>query len=172
MVDHQSYVEYRSAHSRLRNNKQAVPQGGLLSNLLFNYYVSKLPSAPAKIISYEDDCTVTSTGRDIQQLEENINEYLPDLHSTQRNLQLSAPKSSATIFTTWTKEVTRKLNSNGQVIPTVKQPKVLAVIFDSLYMLGKHTEGIEYNNNFGTLQLSKQHQYTKSGRVRRQQLYY
>ena len=65
MADRQSYVEYRSAHLRLRINKQGVPQGDVLSPLLFNYYVSKLPSpAPSvTIISYADDCTVTSTGR-------------------------------------------------------------------------------------------------------------
>ena len=48
------------------------------------------------------------------------------------------------MFTRWTKVLTRELNINinGQVIPTVKHPKVLGVTFDSLYMFVKHIEGI------------------------------
>ena len=117
--------------------------------MLCNYYVSKLSTPPytLKIISYADDCTITSTAGDIQKLEEeNINEYLPGLHYflAQRNLQLPATKSSATIFTTLKEEVARELNINinGQVIPTVKHPKLLGVTFDSLYMFAKHTESI------------------------------
>ena len=148
MAGRQSYVEFRDARSRLRKNKLGVPQGGVLSPLLFNYYISKLPSPPpgVKLVSYADDCTILATGRSITDLEARINGYLPILKSffVDRNLQLSAPKSTATLFTTWTKEVSLELNINisGQTIPTTKNPKVLGVTFDNLFSFSKHVGNV------------------------------
>ena len=131
MAGRQSYVEFRNSKSGLRKNKQGVPQGGVLSPLLFNTYLSKKPVTPPelKLISYADDCTVLTSGRDPEVLERRLNDYLPVLRTflTDRNLQLSAPKSTATIFTTWTKEVRKDLNISidGMPIPSVQNPRSL-----------------------------------------------
>lgn len=108
MAGKQSYVEFRSSKSTVQKNKLRLPQGGVLSPLLFNSYLSKLPtSSPELKLSYIDDITILETGRDIQVLEDILNDYLPMLKSflKDQKFKLSTPKSTVTIFTTWTKEV-------------------------------------------------------------------
>ncbi|KAL1445963.1 hypothetical protein WDU94_005493 [Cyamophila willieti] len=74
----------------------------------------------------------------------NINEYLTTLHVwlSERKLELSAEKSTATLFTTWTKEVNTVLEVkvNGQTLPTIKNPKILGVTFDPMLTFNKHAE--------------------------------
>ena len=56
-----AYTTYRNHTSRLRQFKNGVPQGGVLSPILFNIYTSDLapPSAPVQVITIT--CTHTST---------------------------------------------------------------------------------------------------------------
>ena len=83
-----------------------------MSPMLFNSYISKIPTPPSelKLISYADDCTVLTSGRDIEVLEARLNGYMPVLRNFLANLALSASKSTATIFTTWTREVRKVLD--------------------------------------------------------------
>ncbi|XP_037827577.1 uncharacterized protein LOC119615640 [Lucilia sericata] len=134
--------------SKSRRIKQGVPQGGVLSPILFNFYMSKLPTPPdgVQIISYTDDCSILATGNSIDDLCSLINSYLCDLSSFfhLRNLKISPTKSSGTLFTTWTKEVGLELDVtvDGEKIPTVNHPKILGVTFDSLLMSSAHTTAI------------------------------
>ncbi|XP_037819861.1 uncharacterized protein LOC119609216 [Lucilia sericata] len=110
--------------------------------------MSKLPTPPdgVQIISYADDCSILATGNSIDDLCGLINSYLCDLSSFfhLRNLKISPTKSSATLFTTWTKEVGLELDVivDGEKIPTVNHPKILGVTFDSLLMSSAHTTAI------------------------------
>ena len=116
--------------------------------MLFNTYISKTPIPPPelKLISYADDCTVLTSDRDIGVLEERLNGYLPVLRNflADRNLKLTAPKSTATIFTTWTREVRKVLDVkiDDYVVPNSQYPKILGVIFDNLLTFSKHVEGM------------------------------
>ena len=86
--------------------------------MLFNTYISKIPTPPPalKLISYADGCTALTSGRYIEVLEARLNGYLPVL----RNHKLSAPKSIAMVFTTWTSEVRKVIDVKIEelVIPT------------------------------------------------------
>ena len=89
-------------------------------------------------------CSSTPTSLKSRLLEARLNSYLPELKNflVDGNLTLSAPKSTATIFTTWTREVRKVLDIKieEQVIPTIQYPKILGVIFDNLLTFSKHVE--------------------------------
>ena len=133
----------------LQHNLQGVPQGGVLSPLLFNLYMSKIPLPPAdiKLSSYADDCSVLSSGPKIAPLCVKLNSYLEKLNKffNERNLQLSAPKSTATLFTTCSQETNTKLSItiDGKDVPTEKNPKILGVYLDPLLNFGAHAKYVK-----------------------------
>jgi uncharacterized protein (UPF0147 family) len=143
-----TYVDFRDEKSKQRKMKQGVPQGGVLSPTLFNIYMSHIPTPPEdiKLISYADDCTLLITGTDITYMCNKLNNYLDVLMDwlTDRNLKLSPGKSTATLFTSWTKEVNFVLpiQVRDHIIPTVTHPKILGVTFDPLLTFNSHAAQI------------------------------
>ena len=134
----QTFVEFRGSRSKYRKVKQGVPQGGVLSPTLFNLYMSKLPLPPPEIgiVTYADDATTMCSGPDIKVLCKRQNKYLEELNNwfKSRNLSLSAPKSSATLFTTASQEVKTVLpiTIDNTPVPTVQDPKILGARLDPL----------------------------------------
>ena len=76
-----------------------------------------------------------------------INIYLTPLvvFFRNRNLRISATKSSVSLFTSWTKEVRKILSVKveGNAIPTVRYPKILGIIFDNLLYFDVNTTNID-----------------------------
>lgn len=70
------------------------------------------------------DCTILATGNDINLLCEDIYTYLATLHDwlKNRNLSLSTEKSTATLFTSWTKEMRMHLSIeiDGMLVPSTQ----------------------------------------------------
>ena len=145
----QTFVIFRGSKSPLRKMKQGVPQGGVLSPILFNLYMSKMPLPPGNIrlVSYADDSNVLNSGTDIPAVCLEINAYLNTLDTwfKSRNLFISPSKSSATLFTTASNECNTELpiEINGEQVPTVKKPKFLGVTFDNLLSFKQHTEDLK-----------------------------
>ena len=141
----QQYTVFRNCRSKFRVVRQGVPQGGVLSPLLFNLYMSSMPLPPGKIllVSYADDCQVLNSDKKIRKACEEMNPYLNQLADwfQSRRLEISAEKSTATVFTTFSNEVSEELpiNINGQQVPTVRHPKILGVTFDGMLNFGEHT---------------------------------
>ena len=125
-----------------------VLQGGVLSPILFNFYISLLPPPPPGIhlISYADDCTSAASGVNVEETPNRINNYLSQVAAFfhERKLLLNSQKSSATLFTTWTKEVndTLEVYIDDERVPTVKYPKILVVTFDNLQTFAKQSANV------------------------------
>ena len=71
----QTYVEFGNAKSTFRKVRAGVPLGGVLSPILFNAYMSGLPTPPdgIKLTSYADDCTSYASGPTIPPICEKLN---------------------------------------------------------------------------------------------------
>ena len=145
----QTYVVFRNSKSTYRKVKQGVPQGGVLSPVLFNLYMASMPTPPGniKLVSYADDSNILNSGPLIDKVVEEINVYLSTLDTwfKSRNLHISPSKSSATLFTTASYEVNETLNIhiNGDAVPTVKKPKFLGVTFDGLLSFNQHASDMK-----------------------------
>ena len=128
---------------------QGVPQGGVLSPILFNLYMAKMPQPAGDIllVTYADDTTVNKSGPKHEPICKELNAYLDVLDKwfKERNLFISPTKSSATIFTTYPKEVGLDLPIyiNNQKVPTVKQPKILGVTYDNLFTFTYHAKNVK-----------------------------
>ena len=95
------YVVFRNSVSKHRKMKQGVPQGGVLSPILFNLYML---SPPGNILwkKYADDSNILKSGPLLKPIVQEINTYLVTLSTwfKGRNLKISPSKSSATLLIT------------------------------------------------------------------------
>ena len=98
----QAYTLYNNTKSKRKTFKTGAPQGGVLSPTLFNIYTSDLPRPPpeVQITNYADDITITSSHKNIQTAQDQVQPYLQDIYNwTQDNdLQLNPDKSTSTLF--------------------------------------------------------------------------
>ena len=142
---HQTYVEFRNAKSTCRKVRAGVPQGGVLSPILFNAYMSGLPTPPngIKLTSYADDCTSYASGPTIPSICDKLNSHLTTLHEwlEEHDLELSPGKPMATIITTFSQEVSMSvpIKIGQHTVPTTKNPKILGVTPDSLHTFNAHS---------------------------------
>ena len=141
----QSYVEFRGAISRYRKVTQGDPHGGVLSPTLVNAYMAGLPIPPVdiKLFSYADDVTALVTAKPpLKPVYDRMSEYLTILSNWLkcRHMGLSVEKSSTTLFMTNTKELNELIQIfiDSNIIPTVKRPKILGVVFDGLLTFAHH----------------------------------
>ena len=103
-----------------------------------------------KFTSYVDDCTSYASGPTFPPICEKLNSYLTTLHEwlEEQDLEFSPGKSTATVFTTFSQEVSMPLPIKiGQhTVPTTKNPKILGVTLDSL-----HTFNANSNNTLNKI---------------------
>ena len=110
-----------------------------MSPTLFNLYISRLPLLPKgiKLITYADDCTLLSSSTNTDENCSKLNRFLPVVRIwiVSNQLEISPEKSTATLFTTWTKEVKIQLDLviGNQHIPTVTRLKYLELRLITCY---------------------------------------
>ena len=142
----QCRTRFRNSLSKSRNIKTGVPQGAVTSPVLFNFYLSKLPTPPEGIfiVQYADDISIYASGTNIAKLTEQINTYAAEVldYLKERDLIVSPEKSTVTLFTPDTKEykIHPKVLLNNQLVPMTNTPKLLGVTFDSMYTFTPHVE--------------------------------
>ena len=124
--------------SRLRRLKNGVPQGSVLAPLLFNIYISDLPTTVSRKYAYADGDWQVVEGVLSKDMA-TIGEYLETW-----KLQLSITKQVSTAFHLNNKQARRelKVNYNRTILPFCSVPKYLGVTLDRTLTCRRHLESL------------------------------
>ena len=141
--DRRISVRFQGSTSRWRKVRLGVPQGSVVSPILFNFFTSDLNLAASTINeSYADDVHSAESSPELEHIEAKLNASALEMETwaSTNGMEISAPKSSVTLFTPWTKQVNCQLEVDvcDARIPTEKHPKLLGVTFDPLFSFSTH----------------------------------
>ena len=111
-----------------------VPQGSVLSPLLFNVYIADLPQTNSKKYGYSDDIALLKVHRDWNTIEETLTQDMSILSDwlKQWRLKLSEAKTVSATFHLTNREAKRELNVNisGRRLTCQRTPTYLGVKLD------------------------------------------
>ena len=145
LSDRQARVRFADTLSRTRQMKQGLPQGSVLSPLLFILFINNLaerlpPEARAAL--FADDVTLLGTDKDRKVAERKAQELVDIVTawSKEWKLTLNASKCEACYFSTSTKEAnwSPKIVIDGTTIRHEKNPRLLGVILDRTLCFNAH----------------------------------
>ena len=115
-----------SKRSRLLRLKNGVPQGSVLTPLLFNIYVYDLPSTDSRRYAYADDLALLYSSDDWKDLEGVLSQDMTTISTYLQTwrLQLSHTKTVTTAFHLNNREAKHKLNvyNNDKRLPFCQVP--------------------------------------------------
>ena len=146
----QANVKFCDAMSGTRTMKQGLPQGSVLSPILFVFYINELADIlPESVLStlFADDVGILATSRDREKAQQMAQEAVDVVveWSGKWKLSLNATKSEVSYFSTWNKEADHKpsVMINGAPIPFKKTPRLLGVLLDRQLTFNAHVEHIK-----------------------------
>jgi len=101
-----SLITGNGQRSRLRRLKNVVPQGSVLAPLLFNIYISDLPTTVSRKYAYADDLAIMHADGDWLAVEEALSKDMATLGENQQTwkLKLSTTKTVSAVFHLTNKE--------------------------------------------------------------------
>ena len=119
----------------------------MLSPLLFNLYVSRFPLSPQTLTtSYADDFTVSATAETTSGATATLAARAAEVEqwASARALQISAQKSTVTLFSSQTRELNThpSIPFNNSTLPSEKNPKILGLTFDPTLTFCAHVDNI------------------------------
>ncbi|KAJ3592921.1 hypothetical protein NHX12_005259, partial [Muraenolepis orangiensis] len=133
--------------SRLRRLKNGVPQGSVLSPMLFNVYIHDLPDTASRKYGYADDLAIMLSRPTWKAMEEGLNEDMGTLVPYLRRwrLQLSVGKSVAAAYHLSTREARRELEVrvDNKCLEVQQAPKYLGVRLDRTLSFKQHLEEVK-----------------------------
>ncbi|GFV41467.1 probable RNA-directed DNA polymerase from transposon BS [Trichonephila clavipes] len=141
-------VKYNNCLSDPFAIRQGVPQGSVLSPVLFSLYITDIERVLAKhceVGIFADDIIVWSSGSDVGENELKLNRAMEEAHSfaEMHKLIFNASKSLTTFFST-NKHLFNyqpKISMNGIQLCYVKNAKYLGYTLDQEITSNKHIEG-------------------------------
>ena len=156
LLNRQARVRLHDQLSSSKRFHQGLPQGCVLSPLLFLFFINNLAELLAAEDSnmaaqllfslFADDVTILAThhSRDEATAAAQWAVNIIDNWSTSWKLNLNATKSEVGFFSTWTHEAKWKppLQIGGKPIPYNPTPKLLGVYLDTQLCFAKHTKEV------------------------------
>jgi len=132
--------------SRIRRLKNSVPQGSVRSPLLFNIYISDLPTTISRKYAYADDLAIMHDDGYWQAVEEVLSKDLAAVceYLQTWKLKLSTTKTVSATFHLNNMEAERelKVKYNNETLPFRSDPKYLGVTLDRSLMYRRHLESL------------------------------
>jgi len=145
LSDRSFKVFFEGEYSSLRRIKSGVPQGAILSPLLFNVVMSDIPSVPAvHCAEYADDVAFYSSDIDIAQATARLQTQIASFYnwSQQWGLKLNPLKTKCMFFTN-KHVIPLPLSIDGQPIEIVQKYKYLGCVLDAPRLRwGAHVESL------------------------------
>lgn len=132
-------IKHSNEYSKYCPILRGVPQGGILSPILYSLYVNNINSIHSNIILYADDSTIAIPYIDIVELQitlhslgKKINDYFEDLH-----LEINSNKTEIILFG---EKSSQHLNFLGEHIKTVEQTKFLGIVIHANRKFNSHID--------------------------------
>ena len=149
MLSNRSFVVYTSdgQHSRRRRMKNGVPQGSVLSPMLFNIYISDLPETTSRKYGYADDLAILLRRPSWKEMEEGLNKDMTILVDYLRKwrIQLSIGKTVSAAYHLNNREAKRELDvfvENKRLVFQHAAPNYLGVRLDRMLNFKQHLEEV------------------------------
>lgn len=144
LTNRQFYVTIDSTNSEVHDIPAGVPQGSLLSPILFNIYTSDLPELPpgVKMGLYADDAAIWTSGRRINSLTTKIIDSLNILNNyyKKNRIKINETKTSAIVFSKGRLLDNVRLQTANATIKTENTIKYLGVLLDRKLDFNQHIQ--------------------------------
>lgn len=139
------FLNETSSRYRILNN--GLPQGSVLSPLLFNIYLSDLPVIKSRKFIYADDIVLTFQSKSFESIEENLAFDLEKMNNFFRKwrLCLNPSKTEVACFHLFNQQKHRQLQINLDGIPMKHNfnPAYLGVTLDTSLNYNHHLEKLK-----------------------------
>ncbi|KAJ3584779.1 hypothetical protein NHX12_015274 [Muraenolepis orangiensis] len=148
MLSNRSFILRTSdgQRSRLRRLRNGVPQGSVLSPLLFNIYIHDLPETTSRQYGYADDLAIMLRRTTWSAVEQGLNQDMGILAAYLRKwrLQLSTGKTVSAAYHLCNREAKRELSVSvdNKRLEHQLAPKYLGVRLDRTLSYKRHLEEV------------------------------
>ena len=138
---------YQNGFSKWKKSDVGMPQGAVSSPLLYNHFSRdfKVEVAPADVNeNFADNNYAASVSSDLNVITETLNQAGAEMVEWvgENGMLISAPKSTVTLFTPWTKKVNAQLDFSidNVPVPTEKNLRLLGVTLDPMCTFSSHAK--------------------------------
>ena len=147
LQNRQAKVKFCGTNSNSRVMRQGLPQGSVLSPILFLFYIDNLADIlPESVViaMFADDVTILSTDKDREEAtrKAQVATDIVAAWAKEWKLSLNTDKSEVSFFSTWAKEAKWEptIVVNGDTIKFKPTPRLLGVILDRQLNFGPQVE--------------------------------